>query len=126
MFDEEFELTTFEKVMGIVLALLVGLLIGRSVNAEETDATFQPHQFAEFRVEYTAPDIAKLEERAIAIMRENAPGMTSAQARAFLRVDGKTHVGRCYNVLAFHALGKITQVESVVTQIENQTAVAQQ
>lgn len=55
------------------------------------------------------PDVAKLESRAVAILRKR--GKTLAEARALVRIDGQASPELCRAVIVDYALRSITQLQ---------------
>ena len=80
---------------------------------------FGPEHTSQLTVESNVPDIAKLEAKAVDILRTKS-GLTLAEARAKVRIDGKTDVARCLEYVIMDALQKITQAEVVGITVANQ------
>ncbi len=87
-------------------------LFGLALAAYSQDhQAFGAHQEIVVTVTAEVPDIAKLEAKAVDILRKWDPALTLTAARAKVRVDGKTDVARCMEYVVINALGSITQAK---------------
>lgn len=103
-----------------ILAILILCVVRRALAQKPADhSAFSAHGFAIMTVEYDTLDIPKLEAKAVDVLRTKS-GLTLAEARAFLRVDGRTDVARCYEVIIPNHLKSITQGTVIGVRIENQ------
>lgn len=101
------------------LLVLLGLWMGRARADDDPQAAFDAHGFAFFAMEYDTPDIPKLEAKAVAVLRTKR-GLTLAEARAEVRVDGRTDVARCWEIVVRNALAGIVQGQISATAMAHQ------
>lgn len=108
-------------IAAVLLTILILCLVHRALAQEPPPehSAFSAHGFAVMTVEYDTLDIAKLEAKAVDVLRTKS-GLTLAEARAFVRVDGRTDVARCYEVIIPNHLKSITQGTVLGVRIENQ------
>lgn len=86
---------------------------------------FGPTHTSLLTVQSVVPDIPKLEQRVVDILRAQDPALTSAQARAKLRIDGKTDVALCLELLIIYQVGLPVQFEAVTITVANEHPVPQ-
>lgn len=104
--------------------LLLGFCAGKAYGQEVEHPAFGARHVTQLSVTSDVPDIAKLEGRAIDILRK--PGtvtgevMTLEEARAVVRIDGKTDVARCPEVIYAYQLRIVTQAVIDVARISNE------
>ena len=103
-----------------VLGVLTGIACAQESDPFDDLPVFSSHQEADYHIVSDTPDIAKLDARCVDIVRAQLPGITLAQARAKVRVKGKTDVRACVNVLIQHALRGIKQAQMRVVSSSNQ------
>jgi hypothetical protein len=102
---------------------------------EPEHPAFGPHQVIQLTITVDAldvagkpgvPDIAKIETKAVAILRAWDPSITLVDARAKVRVDGRTDVARCMEYIAIDRLNGISQAKVVGVRQEVQHPVVEQ
>lgn len=96
------------------------LTLACSIAAAQDHPAFGQHQVSQLTVEADVPDIPKLEFKVVALLRADDPSLTLAAARARVRIDGKTDVARCMELLIIHTLRGITQAFVVGTVVATQ------
>lgn len=114
--------TARRLAIGIIALLVIGF-IGGAAFAQESDhpAFGLEHSFV-MRVEAIVPvpenatpaqiaaAIKRVEARAVAILRRaDSGGLSLEEARAKVRVDGRTDVRRCLEVIFVYQLRSVTQ-----------------
>lgn len=101
------------------------LYIGVCAMAQEPDhPAFAPHQSSTLAVESEVADIPKLEAKAVDVLRAKY-GLTLEEARAQVRIDGKTDVARCLEYVIINAMAGIAQARVVASVVGNQHPEAQ-
>jgi hypothetical protein len=103
--------------MGIALFWL--LLIAGTALAQDDHPAFGPTHHTAITADAEVADIPKLEAKAIDILRTKY-GLTLAEARDKVRIDGRTDVARCLEFVYINALQGIAQAKVVATAIANQ------
>lgn len=81
---------------------------------------YGPHHISTLTVESYVPDVPKLEQRVVDILRAADPTLTLADARAKLRINGKTDVARCLELLIIYAVDAPVQFEAMSTTVANE------
>lgn len=81
---------------------------------------YGPHHISTLTVESYVPDVPKLEQRVVDILRAADPTLTLADARAKLRINGKTDVARCLELLIIYAVDAPVQFEALSTTVANE------
>lgn len=99
----------------LILAICVALGFSQSIAQDEHPA-FGNTQSAQLTVDAEVPDIPKLEAKAVDILRTKY-GLTLDEARAKVRIDGKTDVARCLEYVVINALAGITQANVIGSTI---------
>lgn len=97
-----------EIAIAIVLALLVASVAIRQALGEDVHPAFGSHHTSNLSLDSEVPDIQKLEAKAVEVLRAKY-GLTLSEARAKVRIDGKTDVARCLEFVIINALAGITQ-----------------
>lgn len=123
----EFELGTWGCVVAVIAIFVLGMLLGASLAlADEVPADHTAfgltHQI-KTTLDVTVPvpenatekqvaaAIKKVEDRAIAILRRpDSGGLTLQEAQAKVRVNGRTDVRRCIEIILDYQMRTITQV----------------
>jgi|GEM_PF-6508002 len=109
----------------IQLAIAATLTILSAVVAsQEEHPAFGTQHTSTLVVESQVSDIVKLEAKAVDVLRAKY-GLTLDEARAKVRVDGKTDVARCLEYVIINALAGIAQAEVVASVVGNQHPEAQ-
>jgi hypothetical protein len=101
---------------------VAALALSMATSALAQDAphpAFGPTQTSILTVDAEVPDIPKLEAKAIDILRTKY-GLTLAEAREKVRIDGKTDVARCLEYVVINALNGITQATVVGISIQQE------
>jgi hypothetical protein len=110
---------TIYSLTAMTVAMLA-ILATLSAHAQEHPAFGTVHR-TYMSVEAEVADIGKLETRAIDILvKPDHGGLTRDEARSKLRVDGKTDVARCLEVIYAYQLRIITQARVTASAIANQ------
>lgn len=121
-----------EGALAIILTALLCDLCLRAAFAQDApvedpapaeNPAFALKQRTYLSVESFIPDggIPKLETRAIDILvKPDHGGLTRDEARAQLRIDARTDVARCLEVIFQYQLEIVTQAKVVATAIANQ------
>jgi hypothetical protein len=107
--------------MRILLFLIIGAW-AVMLHAQDDHPAFALKQRTYISVESDIPEggISKLEARAIDILvKPDHGGLTRDVARAQLRVDGRTDVARCLEVIFQYQLVTVTQAKVVASAIAN-------
>lgn len=113
-----------EIAIAIALVVLVASLAIRQALAQDQHPAFGPHQTTQLTVETDVGDIQKLEAKAVDVLRTRY-GLTLTEARAKVRLDGKTDVARCLEFVIINALAGISQAKVVGSVVANEHPVAQ-
>lgn len=104
-------------LLTIIILCLVHRALAQDLPADHS--AFSAHGVSSFSLEYDTLDIAKLEAKAVAVLREKS-GLTLAEARGQVRVDGRTDVARCIEIIVPNHLKSITQATVIATVIGHQ------
>lgn len=111
------------QVVGLMCsAFAMGCFVGAisKAHADEVEhPAFGSHQVTQITATAEV-DIPKAEAKAVDILRKWDPSLTLAQARAKVRIDGKTDVARCMEYIYINAFDGITQAHVVGVRQENQ------
>lgn len=107
----------------LALVATMTMLTAASYSQEEHPA-FAAHQSSTLAVESEVADVPKLEAKAVDVLRTKY-GLTLEEARAKLRVEGKTDVARCLEYVIINALAGIAQARVVASVVGNQHPEAQ-
>lgn len=106
--------------MTIFLASFCGNLAATyAQEPSEEHPAFGAIHTTELKVESTVVDIPKLEAKAVDILRTKY-GLTLAEARDKVRIDGKTDVARCLEYLYINAVTSVVQARVEVTVVAEQ------
>jgi len=110
-------------VWGFVLVMfwsvLASIAVGQEAPIEPEHPAFGQRHTSTLVVESQVADIPKLEAKAVEVLRAKY-GLTLDEARAKVRVDGKTDVARCLEHVIINALAGIAQAEVVASVVGNQ------
>lgn len=118
-----------EGSFAAVLAMILLSAIVRHANGQDAPAP-PPHpddhpaflqlQKMTITVEPYVPDVPKLEQRLVDILRAADPTLTLAAAREKLRIDGKTDVARCLELLMIYVIDQPVQFDAVSITVASQ------
>ena len=110
---------SFTILFVLTVTILSILHMAWALAAEpEPHPAFGQHHLTNVRVESSVPDIKKLEDKAVTILREKY-GLTLEEARAKVRIEGKTDVALCLEFVFINALVAVAQAEVSVVTVEN-------
>src|SRR5688572_19446629 len=114
----EFELGTWGCILAVVLIFLLGMIAGAKVASAEEHPAFGSKHTSTLILEIEVTDIPKLEAKAIEILRTKH-GQTLEEARAAVRIDGKTDVARCIEFVTINAVQSIAQYTATNVAVGN-------
>lgn len=120
------DLKKLKIALGIAAAfVLLGLaMFAATVASAQDHPAFGTHHVSQLIVTSDVPDVPKLEAKAVEILRRvgtvTGETMTLAEARAKVRIDGKTDVARCLEIVIIDRLRGIAQARVVGTTVANE------
>lgn len=109
------------RALTVVAALLIILAVisAKALAQEPEHPAFGARHISTLVVESDVADVVKLEAKAVDVLRTKY-GLTLDEARAKVRIDGKTDVARCLEHVIINALAGIAQAEVVGSVVGNQ------
>jgi hypothetical protein len=122
MQDEEisgFKLGPLEYALAAIVIFMLGMIAGAKLASAEEHPAFGAKHTSTLILEIEVADIPKLEAKAIEILRTKH-GQTLEQARAAVRIEGKTDVARCIEFVTINAVQSVAQYTATNVAVGNQ------
>ncbi len=110
--------TAIEGAIAFALGIILLSMLVHSAASEDHPA-FGSRHTSTLIVETEVDDIPKLEAKAIDVLRTKH-GLTLEEARSRVRIDGRTDVARCIEVVTINAVQSVAQYRAVNVTVGNQ------